>query len=354
MKIGFGSADWSQSVFDDKGHPVWGGSGWARLGQYQHLLGHEVVVGALISKDDTFGVRDWDGVNHFDLDVIVMQRVMFDIADKMKKARANGQILINDIDDYYWGLHPANYAWKASHPKFNSVENRNHYRAIISNSSGLIISTKFLATSVQPMVKSPVAIIGNYIDPDRFTPRIHTDTPKPCVGWVGSTSHRSGDLELLRSVLPMLVRNDEITVHHSGHLNGARTFAEAVNLPVEAVTTLPMAGPDKYPTLMTFDIGVVPLNVIPFNRAKSNIKGLEYTAAGIPFVASEIDEYSILSNEYGIGRTVKKPNQWIAALRQLCDTEVRKAEAQANHERLKPFFIQEGAKLMKDFIESFT
>lgn len=354
MKIGFGSADWSSSVFDDKGHPVWGGSGWARLGQYQHRLGHEVVVGPLISKNDTFGVQDWDGNHHFDLDVIVMQRVMFDIAEKMKRAKAEGQILINDIDDLYWNLHPANLAWKASHPQFNSIENRNHYRAIISNSSGLIISTQYLAEAIKPMIQSPSIIIGNYIDPDRFIVRQHSDSEPPCIGWVGSTSHRSGDLELLRNVLPPLVRSNSVRVQHSGHLNGAPTFAEAVGLPVELVQTLPMAGPDKYASLLNFDIGLVPLNVIPFNRAKSNIKGLEYAAAGIPFVASDIDEYSRLANEFGVGRVVRKPNQWIAALRQLCDFDTRKAEAQQNLERLQPFFIQEGAKKMKDFIESFV
>lgn len=353
MKIGFGSADWSSSVFDDKGHPVWGGSGWARLGQYQHRIGHEVVVGPLISKDDTFGVQDWDGNHHFDLDVIVMQRVMFNIAEKMKKAKANGQILINDIDDLYWNLHPANMAWKASHPQFNSIENRNHYKEIIKNSSGLIISTPYLAESISTMIKSPSVVIGNYIDPERFIVHEHSDHI-PCVGWVGSTSHRSGDLEILRNVLPPLVRNGVIKVQHSGHLQGARTFAEAVGLPIEAVQTLPMAGPDKYASLLNFDIGLVPLTVIPFNRAKSNIKGLEYAAAGIPFIASEIDEYARLANDFRIGRTVRKANHWIAAIGQLCHPEMRKEEAQRNLDRLKPFFIQEGANKMKDFIESFV
>lgn len=354
MKIGFGSADWSSSVFDDNGHPVWGGSGWARLGQYQHRLGHDVVVGPLISKGNIFGVQDWDGNNHFDLDVVIMQRVMFDIADKMKKAKAEGQILINDIDDLYWSLHPANMAWKASHPQFNSIENRSHYRAIISNSSGLIISTKYLAEAIKPMIKSPNVIIGNYVDPDRFIVRNHSDTELPCIGWVGSTSHRSGDLELLRQVLAPLARTGQIRVQHSGHLEGTRTFADAVGLPVESVATLPMAGPDKYATLLNFDIGLVPLTVIPFNRAKSNIKGLEYAAAGIPFIASEIDEYSYLANKFGIGRIVKKPNQWIAAIKDLCNLEVRQAEAQRNLELLKPFHIDEGARKMKNFIESFT
>lgn len=58
-----------------------------------------------------------------------------------------------------------------------------------------------------------------------------------------------------------------------------------------------------------FDIGIVPLNDIPFNRAKSFIKGLEYAAAGIPFVASNLPEYKYLADA-GVGRVASLREEW--------------------------------------------
>lgn len=355
MKIGFASADWSRSVFDKNNHPVWGGSGWARLGQYENLLPHTVVKGVLCSRNGVFGVMDWDENHHFDLDVIVMQRVMFDdVAHKIRSAVAAGQIVINDVDDWYWGLSPQNQAWMASHPKYNPEENRNFYRTIIANSTGVIVSTKYLQKNLQPWVKCPITIIGNYVDIDRFTPHTHTDTDVPTVGWVGSTSHRSGDLEIMRTVLPPLLRAGKIRLHHSGHLEGARTFAEAINVPVESVTTKPMVAPENYPSLLSFDIGIVPLTDISFNHAKSYIKGLEYAAAGIPFVASALPEYVALSEQFGIGRTANKSRKFAAALEVLRNPDVRKAEAAKNLENVKMLDISVGAVRLNDYLESLV
>ena len=84
MKIGFASADWSHTVKDDRGHPVWGGSGWARLGQYQKLLPFDIVVGVLAFKNGHFGVLDWNRSLHLDCDIVYMQRVMFaDVPDRI-------------------------------------------------------------------------------------------------------------------------------------------------------------------------------------------------------------------------------------------------------------------------------
>lgn len=354
MKIGFASADWSQSVFDDRGHPVWGGSGWARLGQYQNIVPHNVVVGALCSKKGVFGVIDWDKNPHFDLDVILMQRVMFDdVADKIRPAIAAGQKIINDVDDWYWGLSQSNQAWQASHPKYNPTENRDHYRKIVEWSSGVIASTPYLATKLKEFVRCPVVTIGNYIDTDRFTQHNHVDDV-PTVGWVGSTSHRSNDLEILRTVLPQLVKSGKIKLQHSGHLRGAATFASAVGVPDELVATMPMAAPKDYPSLLNFDIGLVPLNDIPFNQAKSYIKGLEYAAAGIPFIASNLDEYRRLSDQYNIGRTAKKANHWRAAIQQLSDPAIRQQEAAKNLDNLRPLDIHIGAALLTEYLESFV
>jgi glycosyltransferase involved in cell wall biosynthesis len=61
-----------------------------------------------------------------------------------------------------------------------------------------------------------------------------------------------------------------------------------------------------------FDLGLVPLADIPFNRGRSNVKAREYAAAGVPWVASPVGSYGDLGPEQG-GRLVAD-GDWFDAL----------------------------------------
>ncbi|HYV17378.1 MAG TPA: hypothetical protein VE972_15300, partial [Conexibacter sp.] len=52
-----------------------------------------------------------------------------------------------------------------------------------------------------------------------------------------------------------------------------------------------------------FDIGIAPLDDIPFNRARSSVKLKEYAAAGVSWLASPIGPYAALGERQG-GRLV--------------------------------------------------
>ena len=51
--------------------------------------------------------------------------------------------------------------------------------------------------------------------------------------------------------------------------------------------------------LADFDIGIVPLADVPFNRGRSNVKAREYAAAGVPWLASPVGPYEHLGEEQG-------------------------------------------------------
>lgn len=355
-RVGFASCDWSGSVFDANGHPVMGGSGWARLGQYAPLLPEVKALGVLVHdpKLGVFGVREWDGTDHFDLDVIVMQRVMFgDVIAKMPQAKANGQILVNDVDDWYWGLSPANRAFAASHPKQNPVENITFYKGIIGKSDVVTVSTPYLAERLRQWVRCPIEILPNTVDLTKFQPRPPTDATVPLVGWVGSTAHRSGDLNEVRGVLNTMFEKGKIRLHHSGDHPNHESFAAAIGTHPKIVSTLPLLPPADYPKAFVFDVGIVPLTNMPFNRAKSGIKGLEYAASGIPFVASPLDAYLEL-HAHGLGLIAKKSRYWEILLGRLCDPVYRAEQAAMVLENVQPYDIQYGAKAFSEFLGGLT
>lgn len=352
IRLGIASGDWVNPNRTPEKKERWGGSGWARVGQYIEYMPFTVVTGVLTRNKDHLCIMDVSGNLH-EVDVILMQRLMHKgIAEDIRRSRKMGIKIINDIDDWYWGLSPANDAFKHNHPKKNPVENFNHYRSIIGNSDLVISSTPYLADRVSEFVNCPVEVIKNTVDVGRFTPREHHETDKPVVGWVGSTQHRSGDLETLKGILSRFVNDGSVSLFHGGALPNAPTFASRVGVTDSVVDTMPLVPHHLYPSLMVMDIGLVPLSNMPFNRAKSDIKGLEYAAAGVPFIASSLDAYIELQADLGVGRIAKKPINWVKHINELKDYKVREEEAERNRELVAERDIRFGAVQLIEAIES--
>jgi hypothetical protein len=114
-------------------------------------------------------------------------------------------------------------------------------------------------------------------------------------------------------------------------LDKPKWAADALNIDHNSMTGFTGARPQYYGNVfMPIDIGIVPLHPSPFNEAKSNLKGLEYSLSGIPFIASSTQEYRDL-NDKGVGRVAKTSKEWLKNLKQLLDPEVREKERQENY-----------------------
>ena len=360
LKIGFASNDWSRSLRDTNNKLVMGGSGHIRIGQYVpelKKLGVDCALGILAfdNKRKLFGVHTWDKGDHFDCDVVVMQRYMHkDALRDMKEAIKNGQIIINDVDDWYWGLSPLNAAHRLSDPKNNPNENIEHYKEMIKNSTGVITSTPFLTEKMTKWNKNCV-MHQNYVQMSTFKKRDHIrhDSGTPVVGWMGSTSHRSGDLHILRGLSSQISKM--ATWHHTGHIDivGVPKFWDEIKVEAGMVTTTPFLPPTELGKGVNFDIGLVPLTSIHFNDAKSWIKGIEYAAAGVPFVASSSAEYRRLHEEYGIGILARRDGDFPKKIKNLLDAKVRQEIADENYELVKQLDVTVGAKNLLAAIESF-
>lgn len=354
MIIGFASADRFPGHQMSDGLEKWGGSGWARIGQYLEPLSEvlDVVVGGMFFYDGAFHIHTDDGGREVCPDAIVIQRYMHDtLANHIYEARSNGQYVINDVDDWYWGLDTKNRAYQSTHPKFNSRENINHYRKIIGASDLVLVSTPFLLEKIGPL-NDHVELFPNYVDVQRFTQRVHNESTVPVVGWAGSTGHRSGDLETMRGILAPMAERGEIQLQHSGHVEGQDTFASVIGAPEASVIRLPLVEARLYPSILTMDVGIAPLRDTPFNHAKSEIKAMEYSAAGIPWVATPLSAYAALHEELGIGRLAKKPVHWINHLRALKDPELRHEEGTLCRKRIQDRDISIGVQLWTRLLNS--
>lgn len=355
MRIGIVSGDRLHPTKTADGKEHWGGAGWVRLGQYLPFFGADVVVGTLVWHYTEFKVIN-DAGEMNNVDVLIMQRLMHDgLANNVKKARANGQIVINDVDDWYWGLDPTNMAWKASHPKYNKKENTNFYRQIIGASSLITTSTPFLYEKMSRWNKN-VVLLPNTVDTAAFKKHDHTKNDGVVIGWAGSTAHRSGDLQTLRGILPTTQNTTtHISYLHGGHHKSAPSFADQAGLPEEMVKTLPTCDPRDYPNLLQMDIGLAPLRDTPFNHAKSEIKLLEYSASGIPWIASALPSYVSLQREFGCGRVAERPRDWIRHLNELIGSrELRQEEGERLYELVKTRDVATGGVRWREVLAQIT
>lgn len=285
--------------------------------------------GLLIDGDRA--VHGWDII----VFKLLMQKEVF---QSMSIAQSIGQKIVVDVDDWFDGLSKSNMAHGVTDPKNNPNSNREIYKQIILAADAVITSTPFLHDYYSKLRKN-VFMVRNGIDlnRNRWQHKQINYTKKLRIGWVGATHWRSNDLEQLNSFFNSYLNLKNLLFQHSGHNAGAPKASELLGIDEKFMRLTPLAPILEYPSLFkSIDIGIIPLNNIEFNHAKSFIKGLEYAVAGIPFVSSYSPEYQYLADN-GIGRIARTPNEWIYHFDELLDSSMRKDEVGVINEILPKF-----------------
>lgn len=345
MRIGFLSTDWGDHI---EGQP--GGCTNIRMmipGYNLGQIGHEVMVGEVGWKEGEgfVAVRPRERLIYgsqgviknysecFDrLDVVILKLFMHKDASKyIDEAKKLGQTVIIDTDDHFEKLPEDNLAFHTTNPEKRPDNNREHLINSYSHADGIIASTKFLENRML-QYNDTVYRVPNSLDPKNFIYKLDYSGTKPTIGWVGIMMWRVNDLVEVSGPIKTVIDQNDLKFHHSGiMLDKPMWAAEALNINPERMTGFTGSRPEYYTNIfMPIDIGIVPLQPSQFNEAKSNLKGLEYALCGIPFVASNTQEYRDLAS-LGAGRVAKSNKDWIKHLKQLLDPEVRQAEREKNY-----------------------
>lgn len=306
--------------------------------------GHVCQIGIVAVTGDKVGVRvraplyKQDGIysGHqmlvFKLPMHITNLVAADIA------RAAGVKIVVDIDDWFDNLPDTNRAKQQTDPELNKDNNRDIYFQVIEMAHALICSTPFLYEFYKNKYPGkPIFMVRNSIDVARW-PNRQTRKNIPVIGWVGATPWRSRDLEQLAPFFREYLTSRKVSFHHSGHIPGVDSAASLLGIDESSATTMQMYPITQLPELFTnIDIGIVPLNNVEFNHAKSYLKGLEYAAANVPFVASSTPEYEFLADA-GVGRIARNETEWVAHFDELMNYGMRSDEAQVNRQIITEHF----------------
>jgi glycosyltransferase involved in cell wall biosynthesis len=302
---------------------------------------YESAMGIPVFNDSHgFGILVPDNKAVHGWDIVVLKLIMLErFIDFVDKAIELKQKVVVDLDDHMEGLHKDNLAHKMTSPEKNPKNNREHYFKIIEKASALITSTPFLKDFYQKKYPNkPVYLVRNGIDLDRWKIRNDHSGHLPTFGWVGATPWRSGDLEILNPYLGKFIKDKNCRFHHSGSIINAPGVDKKIGIDKKIFTHEPMKPINGYPEMFRkIDIGIVPLTDVEFNHAKSFIKGLEYVASGIPFIASPSPEYVYLA-EQGVGRIASTPEEWLIHAEELISPKIRKEERLKNREIVREKF----------------
>jgi hypothetical protein len=254
-----------------------------------------------------------------DADVIVMQRLTYrPIATAVPLLRAQGIAVVVDMDDDLGSIHPSNPAYQQYHPHRGSPWHSWHHAADACQDATMVTTASNALQRVYAGhgrgVVLPNCIPESYLETER--------QDSTTIGWGGWVGTHPDDLQTVGMSISRLTR-DGHRFRVVGPRDGVRAALWLDEEP-EATGTVDMrAWPHA---LATLGVGIAPLADTKFNASKSFLKILEYSAVGVPWVASPRAEYRRFHSLGQAGFLADKPRQWQARLRDLATNTALRRE----------------------------
>ena len=217
-------------------------------------------------------------------DVVVMCQVSwYDFLPILAARKRAGLATIYEINDNFLALQ----SWNPAAGFYGDPSNRALTQQLAHEADGLLMCSPGLVKRFARLNKT-YCVLPNQLW-DTPTPPKRPKGPLR-IGWAGSGGHRE-DIRWVASVLcDLLHRHPEVTCAIMAQSEVHAMFDAA---PQERLRLLPPGSLDDYQTfLRTLDIGLAPLLPTEFNQCRSDVKYLEYAAAGAVPVCSRAEPYA--------------------------------------------------------------
>jgi hypothetical protein len=261
--------------------------------------------------NDDDGTRRLVGVAPVEADVVVLQRPLTDtLAEAIPRLQAQGVRVVVEIDDDFEAISRRNVSWPSVDPMRSPRRNRTHLRHACELADLVVCSTPALAERYGSHGR--VRVVRNRV-PSHYLGLEAARDKVPTVGWSGSIETHPDDLQVTGGgVARALLRAGG----RFGVVGTGKGVQRALGLAVPPVATgwLPI---EAYPrALAMLDVGIVPLELTPFNEAKSALKLMEMAALGVVPVVSPTAENVRLAADVG-AIVAETPRAWGGVLKRL-------------------------------------
>jgi len=272
-----------------------------------------------------------DGTDTTDYRALLVQRDVLPrelVAPFLAAAAARGTRVAAEVDDDFFTTSGRDRLARAEYDpdRLASID------ALVRGADLVVVSTAELADLVGPLARR-VVVVRNALDPTIWTPGEPADdddrpTDEHRVLYMGTLTH-GADLALLRDVFTGLTASD-----------GTPVRLEVIGVTEDDGSAPPdwyrrVEVPDgHYPAFarwlvdhrQRWSAGVAPLRDEEFNRAKSDLKAIEYTALGLPAVVSDRPSYRT-ARDHGVVAVPDDVTAWRRAVRDAVDAGMPDPEA---------------------------
>lgn len=218
-----------------------------------------------------------------------------------------------DMDDNIFEVNSDNPGHRAF-DKTKKSDLRFFIEYALKNADAVVVSTENLKDVYESYNKN-IYVSPNNID---FGFWNHTNkrglTDKIVIGWAGAGGHKY-DLSIIEDVIPELKAKYGDTIEFVSFGGEQPKGFDKHHNWVEL---------HRYPEKLAslgFDIGIAPLRDNLYNRGKSNLRWLEYSALRIPTVASEIEPYKNTTALLCVTH-----DDWVSALSTLIENKETRQE----------------------------
>lgn len=235
-------------------------------------------------------------------DTVFYQGMIADlgIAAMRQYRRFHRSFKVFDLDDL-----------KHNVPDANSLKERlvrdvkHRHRQALAQCDRLIVSTEPLAEACRPWI-GDIRVVPNRLERARWG---HLQNrrrvgPKPRVGWAGAQQHH-GDLAFISEVVKQTAAEVD-WIFFGMCLEDVRPYVKEVHGWVHL---------NDYPAKLAsldLDLAVAPLELHPFNQAKSNLRILEHGILGRPMICTDIEPY----RNAPVQQVANDTAAWVAAIRE--------------------------------------
>ena len=292
------------------------GCGYYRMRLPGHFAESDTTINDGLRVDATGKVNVGE-----DTDVVVFQRTLQSrMPDFIRSLQRQGIACVVELDDDMAALDAQHANFREVHPRYSPDANWQHLKACCALADLVTVTTPALAERYAGHGR--YAVLPNYVEDALLA---YEPERKWGIGWSGYVPTHPNDPQVMGAAAADLERQG----HQWRVIGDGVGAAEAFGLDDVKDTGWLEQGA-YYHGVATLRAGVVPLADSAFNRAKSWLKGLEYAALGVPFVASPLPEYVRLQNEAGAGMLASKPRQWRAYLKAIMEDESKAYELAAH------------------------
>lgn len=251
------------------------------------------------------------------------------VQNLVERTRRAGARLIYALDDNLLDLPPENLPFAGLKHACSAEEQHWVIRFFLQEADGVLVTTQALAQRLLDLNEN-ITVVPHALDEQLLVSRwIHSGRlpfgpRRKIVGYMGTLTH-DDDLMMVLPALRTVCEShgEEVEFQIVGGIGYEDTWEALDELPVRIVNPRPEES--AYPLFMLWftsrlrwDVAISPLMDTPFNRCKSDIKFLDYSAMGAAGIYSRVPAYESTVHDGQTGLLVdNNAGAWVEALEAL-------------------------------------